>query len=75
VRELKEETGLSLEPHRTGYGTDDWPVYMVEIGPEEKIELSAEHDRFIWVSIERAVDKCKPERVAAPFRCLVDIEL
>jgi 8-oxo-dGTP pyrophosphatase MutT (NUDIX family) len=45
-RELGEETGLWMEPFPTRFGTDDWPVSMVEIDPESKIVLSAEHDRF-----------------------------
>lgn len=71
-RELGEETGLWMEPLPTGFGTDDWPVYMVDIDPESEIVLSAEHDRFEWATLERAINRCKPARVAAPFQRIAE---
>ena len=73
-RELLEETALVIEPTFVDIGTEDWPVYLVEVRRECQITLSPEHDRFEWVTIDQAFARCKPERVAAPFRRLKDLE-
>ncbi len=59
-RELFEETGLELTFTLTDCGTEDWWVYMVEASQEAEVRLSAEHDRFEWVSGEVAYKKCLP---------------
>lgn len=71
-RELKEETGLELEPNPTNLGTADWFVYLAESGPDDHVVLGPEHDTFRWVSIERAIEMCRPDRVAAPFRSIAE---
>lgn len=67
-RELLEETGLILIPTLTNCGTEDWWVYMAEAPREAVVRLSEEHDRFEWMSVEVAVQKCAPESVTLPLQ-------
>lgn len=63
VRELKEETGLSLTPTRTSFGAEDWHLYAAEASLDDSVVLDAEHDRFEWLPVEIAVARCLPKRV------------
>lgn len=67
-RELLEETGLNLAPTLTDCGTEDWWVYVAEAPREVEVQLSEEHDRFEWVSMERALQKCAPNVVSHPLQ-------
>ena len=59
-RELREETGLALPLHFTGYGLDNWAIYYAEAGADQPVTLDAEHDRFEWVTLEEALVRCLP---------------
>jgi 8-oxo-dGTP pyrophosphatase MutT (NUDIX family) len=68
-RELWEEAGLSLPIQRTGYGSEEWEVYIAEAGPTDEVRLlDKEHDRFEWVPVEVAVRRCLPEEVSNSLR-------
>ena len=71
-RELLEETGLDLMLQLAPYGTDEWSVYLAEAGSDDNIRLGPEHDRFGWVNLEDAIDRCKPDRASRPFRLIAD---
>jgi ADP-ribose pyrophosphatase YjhB (NUDIX family) len=66
-RELLEETGLELECLSIGF-EDEVAVYMAEAPSDVDVVLDDEHDRFLWVSLEEAREKCAPEFVAAQFK-------
>lgn len=68
VRELAEETGLTLPLASSDHGTDAWPVYMAEAPAGAEMRLSAEHDRFAWMSVEAALACCAPEQAALPLK-------
>lgn len=68
ARELREETGLSLTPRPTTLGSAEWAVYLTEVGPATSITLDAEHDRFEWVPLAEALQRCRPPVVAQALR-------
>jgi 8-oxo-dGTP pyrophosphatase MutT (NUDIX family) len=68
-RELLEETGLELGVDPTPCGTDDWVVYVAEASPDVQVEISAEHDRFEWLSLGDASARCRPAVVASGLDC------
>jgi 8-oxo-dGTP pyrophosphatase MutT (NUDIX family) len=68
-RELLEEAGLELPLADTPCGTDDWAVYAAELGADEPVALSPEHDRHEWASASEAARRCLPRAVADAFRC------
>ena len=63
-RELLEETGLTLPLHATGHGVDSWAIYFAEATNGDTVTLDAEHDRYEWVSLEVALERCLPVVVA-----------
>lgn len=65
LRELTEETGLRLLPHRVETESNDWYVYLAESLASPEIQLSAEHDRHLWLEAARAVARVSPEIVRA----------
>jgi 8-oxo-dGTP pyrophosphatase MutT (NUDIX family) len=67
VRELREETGLSLPVSPTDLGSDVCPVYIAEASGQVAVQLSDEHDEFAWVSADRAAEMCRPTEVGAVF--------
>jgi predicted metal-dependent hydrolase/8-oxo-dGTP pyrophosphatase MutT (NUDIX family) len=69
-RELREETGLELPVHRTGFGTDEWPVYATQAPREADVILSEEHDRFRWVPADEAERLCLPAMVGLSIRAV-----
>jgi 8-oxo-dGTP pyrophosphatase MutT (NUDIX family) len=73
-RELLEETGLGIDHSLTSYGTTDWFVFGAVVNQADVITLGPEHSEFRWVSLEQAIELCKPDDVAAPFRLLAENE-
>jgi dATP pyrophosphohydrolase len=69
-RELLEETGLSLEPHPTPCGREEWAVYVAEAPADAEVRLDAEHDDFEWLPLDQALARCKPEVVADGIACV-----
>jgi len=67
-RELREETGLELEPMPVPSPHDDWAYYVADAPADTEIVLDAEHDAYRWVTVDDASDLCKPPRVAATLR-------
>jgi 8-oxo-dGTP pyrophosphatase MutT (NUDIX family) len=65
-RELREETGLTLDVRPTDCGTPDWHVYVAEALPGTAVSLAhdPEHDRFAWLPPDAAAARCRPEVVA-----------
>lgn len=62
-RELREETGLTLDCVTTELGGADWLIYAAEAPAGAEIVLDDEHDRFAWLSLENAVARCLPAAV------------
>ena len=63
-RELHEETGLTLPIHATGHGQESWAIYYVEVSTEQIVTLDVEHDRYLWVTLDEALTRCRPAVVA-----------
>ncbi len=74
-RELREETGLQLECSPTSCGTSDWAVFVAQATPEMKIELDEEHDRFEWLSLGEAVERCLPPHVGDALRRVAEVSV
>jgi 8-oxo-dGTP pyrophosphatase MutT (NUDIX family) len=68
-RELHEEAGFDLELVATDCGTPDWPIFLAQ-SRGETVVLSAEHDRFVWVSTDEAAARCLPTAVGDSFPCV-----
>lgn len=64
-RELLEETGLHLLVSRVETGSVDWCTFLAEAPASSEIQLSAEHDRYVWLPIDQAVALVAPETVKA----------
>ena len=64
ARELHEEVGLELDMTPVGIDDAGWFVYLAEAPPDVAITLDAEHDRYEWVSVPEAVERCLPATVA-----------
>jgi 8-oxo-dGTP pyrophosphatase MutT (NUDIX family) len=62
-RELLEESGLSLPLVPTQCGSAEWPVFVAEAAYDARVVLDAEHDRFEWVRMPEAAQRCLPELV------------
>lgn len=73
VRELREETGLTVECRSVtssvaaGQAEIDVSVFEVEAPMDATIELSDEHDRFEWVRTSE-LSRCLPCWVSAMYR-------
>jgi 8-oxo-dGTP pyrophosphatase MutT (NUDIX family) len=72
-RELLEETGMSLPPIPTAFGTADWEVYLAQAPASWDVRLSDEHDRFAWLPADEAVARCLPELVGHSIRRVADL--
>jgi 8-oxo-dGTP pyrophosphatase MutT (NUDIX family) len=59
-RELREETGLSLELVATNCGPPTTVVFSAEAHPGAAVVLSPEHDRFDWLTPSEARARCLP---------------
>ena len=70
-RELEEETGLRLALHGINHAPD-WASYWAEAPFDAPVRLSAEHDRYEWVTRDEAVRRCQPAVVAEQFEALAD---
>lgn len=71
-RELYEESGLHLTFQATSFGSPDWAVFMAEASPQDSqaVDLAngqGEHDRFAWVTLEVALQRCQPGSVHQPI--------
>lgn len=66
-RELLEETGLDLACARIDVNAGAAVVYVAEAPPAAEVCLSAEHDRYEWLSTEEAAVRCRPAWVGALF--------
>lgn len=69
-RELGEETGLALlfTPVPEAAVSEDVSLYVAEAPPEALVVLDEEHDCFLWLPLEDAVEKCLPAAVGAGIR-------
>lgn len=70
-RELREETGLSLGLMLTECGSAEWPVFLAEAASDARVVLDAEHDRFEWVPLHEAAQRCLPEVVGRSIEAAV----
>lgn len=64
VRELQEETGLRLVLDPLPAAGADWRAFMAQAPADATVTLSAEHDRFEWLPLDSARERCRPVRVA-----------
>ena len=69
-RELREETGLPLEPVPTPCGDEEVAVFVAEARPDVEVALDAEHDAFQWVGLDDVLSRCLPRRVADSVACV-----
>jgi len=64
-RELLEETNLRLAAQAMESPGESWALYYAEASANDRVELlDSEHDRFEWVPLEVALQRCLPEVVA-----------
>lgn len=71
-RELREEAGLILPAKPVPCGSEDWAVYLVEAGLQDRIQLiDPEHDRFIWLSPKDALARVAPDVVRDSLACVL----
>lgn len=66
--ELKEEAGLDLTPIASGFGSDNWPLFLAEAPVECEITPSEEHDVWEWVEAAEACERCRPAVVSDAMR-------
>ena len=69
-RELLEEVGFAAEPQPTPCGDEDVAVFAAEAPRGVRIALDAEHDRYLWASLDEARSRCLPRRVADQLVCV-----
>jgi hypothetical protein len=62
-RELRGETGLSLPMKRTDLGSAEWVIYMAECSPSDRVHLSGDRDRSVWLPAPQAIARCQPKMV------------
>jgi 8-oxo-dGTP pyrophosphatase MutT (NUDIX family) len=73
ARELREETGLSLEcvevvsKIAAGRPGLDIAVFAAEAAAEDRVVLSDEHDRYEWIRVVQ-LSRCRPGWVPALYR-------
>ena len=67
ARELLEETGLVVPLERLAIA-NDFAAHIGEMVDAQTIVLSAEHDRYEWVSLDEACVRCAPEVVVDTIR-------
>jgi len=74
ARELSEETGLSLAFIAVpgAPSDDDGALYAARAPVDANVVLDAEHDRFMWVTLEDALARCRPPQVAAGLAHVAD---
>jgi 8-oxo-dGTP pyrophosphatase MutT (NUDIX family) len=66
VRELFEETGLTIVPTPVATDGVPWAVFVVEV-PAGTVVFpdGVEHDQAEWVALDEALARCRPAVVAA----------
>lgn len=65
VRELLEETGITVMPTRVSVApSDEVALYSAEVSRDVEITLDAEHDRYVWLPLAEATRRCRPVEVA-----------
>jgi 8-oxo-dGTP pyrophosphatase MutT (NUDIX family) len=69
ARELFDRTGLRLRLRAVPLD-EYWAAFSAEAPATAAVVLSAEHDRFEWVPLETALERCRPARVAQQFGAL-----
>jgi 8-oxo-dGTP pyrophosphatase MutT (NUDIX family) len=74
-RELREETGLELDCSATSCGTSDWAVFVAEATGEAEVRLDEEHDRFEWLSLDEAIERCLPAQVGDTLRGVAEVSV
>jgi 8-oxo-dGTP pyrophosphatase MutT (NUDIX family) len=67
-RELEEETGLRARIRFLERAETDWALFRAEVQDDAEVTLSAEHDRYEWVTLSEAEQRCRPARVAEQVR-------
>jgi 8-oxo-dGTP pyrophosphatase MutT (NUDIX family) len=72
-RELLEETGLEGKPRPLQGSGEDWPTYVLEAAHDTQPRLSEEHDRWCWVTAEKAISRIEPQVVRDAFRNAVRV--
>jgi 8-oxo-dGTP pyrophosphatase MutT (NUDIX family) len=60
ARELFEETGLRLMLRSMNTESGAWLVYGAESSETDAIHLSPEHDRFVWLPLDQALNLVTP---------------
>ena len=45
----------------------DWQLYAAKLETEAEIQLSNEHDRYMWVPFDEALKLCRPKQVSKAF--------
>jgi 8-oxo-dGTP pyrophosphatase MutT (NUDIX family) len=65
-RELYEETGLGLDvvPAVGVAASEDVALYLAQAAPDDAVVLDAEHDRYEWLPLDAALERCLPPLVA-----------
>lgn len=69
-RELEEEAGLRLELVPTPCGRDEWAVYAAEAPADAEVRIDDEHDDHVWLPLEDALPRCRPQVVADGLACV-----
>jgi RimJ/RimL family protein N-acetyltransferase/8-oxo-dGTP pyrophosphatase MutT (NUDIX family) len=64
TRELYEETGLELALVPVGDDAAGWWLYLAEAPPDAPITLDHESDRYEWLPVAAALERCRPAAVA-----------
>jgi 8-oxo-dGTP pyrophosphatase MutT (NUDIX family) len=75
ARELREEAGLNLHcvPLPAAFAPSrDLALYVAEASGDASIAVDEEHDRFLWLPLGEAVEKCLPIEVAACIASAAD---
>jgi 8-oxo-dGTP pyrophosphatase MutT (NUDIX family) len=68
-RELHEETGLVLSLQGPlDHVTEDVALYVAEAERDADVLIDPEHDRFEWVTLEVAAQRCLPAVVGEGIR-------
>ena len=69
-RELREETGIERQVERTECGGADFAVFRCELGLDDEVALSWEHDGYRWLPLEEARALCLPAHVGDQLACV-----
>lgn len=67
-RELREESGLSLDCRRVLIGDESWWHYVAEAPADAVVTLSVEHDEYRWMPAPDAATLVLPEFIGERMR-------